>query len=98
MQRRKYEKDYTVYVSYTVDDNEYSQKLNHYNSSMREGDTLTIYYSPYNPSKISIGNSMNIGFVITFIISIILDIIGLYLIVQVLLLSLQHTFHTKTKE
>lgn len=44
--------DYLVYVSYYVDGKSYNEELNSYSSSMREGNKVTIYYNPNNPSEI----------------------------------------------
>ncbi len=44
--------DHYVYVEYEVDGTEYEQRLNHYSSSMRIGDTVEINYAPDNPASI----------------------------------------------
>ena len=46
--------DYTVYVSYQVDQKEYESPLNSYSSSFYEGQEITIYYDESNPSKIGV--------------------------------------------
>lgn len=43
---------YKVYVKYTVDGNEYDQELGEL-SGYKEGDKITIYYDPDDPSKIT---------------------------------------------
>lgn len=58
--------DYDVYVSYFVDGNSYNEELNTYNSSMREGKKITIYYNPDNPKEIMSSDSSII--VIIFLI------------------------------
>lgn len=58
--------DYDVYVSYFVDGESYTEELNTYNSSMREGKKITIYYNPDNPKEIISSDSSII--VIIFLI------------------------------
>lgn len=41
-----------VYVEYVVDGETREAKLNYYSSTMREGDSIDIYYEKGNPSKI----------------------------------------------
>ncbi len=44
---------YKVYVDYTVDGKEYKEvDYGSYNSSMKEGGKVTVYYDPADPSKI----------------------------------------------
>ncbi|MBP3922888.1 MAG: DUF3592 domain-containing protein [Ruminiclostridium sp.] len=47
-----------VYVEYYVNGVRYNAKLNHYDSSMREGKTVDVYYDPANPAKIMSDNSV----------------------------------------
>lgn len=44
-----------VWVSYTVDGQQYETKLNYYTTGMHVGDTIEIYVDPENPSKIKAG-------------------------------------------
>ncbi len=54
----KLTKHYKVYVDYVVDDIEYSRvQLGSYNSSMRIGKTIEIYYDPTNPKEIMADDS-----------------------------------------
>lgn len=41
-----------VYISYTVDGVEYETELNEYNSGMRVGKEIEVYYAPDNPNKV----------------------------------------------
>jgi len=41
-----------VYVKYTVDGDVYESRLNYWNSGMREGGTVKIYYDPDEPNVI----------------------------------------------
>ena len=43
----------TVYVKYTVNNTEYTEKLNFYTSSFKVGSLVPIYYLQNNPSTIS---------------------------------------------
>lgn len=55
--------DYDVYVSYFVDGKSYYEELNSYNSSMREGKNITIYYNPDDPSEIMSNDGSIIGII-----------------------------------
>lgn len=44
------EKD--VYVAYTIDGVDYIESISYYSYTMREGDSITIYYNPASPSNL----------------------------------------------
>ena len=46
---RNFEYDYTVYVSHVVDGEKYTAELNEYDSSMRVGQRITVYYQKSDP-------------------------------------------------
>lgn len=54
------EYDHKVYVKYTVDGKEYSGESDFYQSSYNEGDEITIFYNPDDPSQIT-GDSKGFG-------------------------------------
>ncbi len=45
-----------VYVSYTVDGEEYETLLGYYTRSMKSGDTVTVHYQESDPNKIMVKN------------------------------------------
>ena len=47
-------KEHEVYVSYTVNGQEYKSRLNSYSSSFYEGKKIEIYYDRDNPNKIGV--------------------------------------------
>ncbi len=66
-------KHYDVIVSYTADGQQYRRELGYYSSSMREGETISIYYDRNNPERISAkgGDALLIftsGFVAVFVL------------------------------
>lgn len=44
--------DYTVYVRYNVDGQEYDEVLGYYDDSLSEGKVIDILYNPENPAQI----------------------------------------------
>lgn len=56
--------DYDVYVKYTVNGTTYERQLNYYNSGMDEGDEITVYYNPVNPTEMKGEQSMSVVFII----------------------------------
>lgn len=75
------EYDYTVYVEFKVDGKIYSGMLNEYNSSMREGDEVTIYYDPYDPQTFK-SSGTGIFIYIFLLVGAIFAIIGAVLIIS----------------
>lgn len=51
--RRNSNYDYDVFVSYFAEGDYYTEILHSYNSSMKIGDEITIYYIPDNPTMIA---------------------------------------------
>lgn len=45
------DEDYEVHVAYNVNNVDYDGVLSEYNSGMRKGQRITIYYNPKNPSE-----------------------------------------------
>lgn len=68
-------RNYKVYVSYTVEGEEYESILNSYSSSFYEGKEIEIYYDKDNPSKIGV-KSLDLAFLIVPGIGLIFLIIG----------------------
>lgn len=68
-----------VYVEYIVDGERYENRLDSYNSTMREGGSVTVYYDPDNPTRISSGGSS----VSTFIM---IGLGGIFLVVDVIII------------
>lgn len=69
---------YRVYADYSVDNTAYSQQLDYYDGNMREGDTVNIYYNPYNPSEISVGTqNLTLMFVSAALMSLGFIIVGI---------------------
>ena len=58
--------DYNVVIEFRVNGKKYSGRLNYYYSSMYEGDSLTIYYDPDNPSDF-IGEDSVTGIIVLII-------------------------------
>ncbi len=81
--------DYDVYVSYFVDGKSYNEELNTYNSSMREGKNVTIYYNPDNPSEIMSGDS-------SFIVIIFLIIGSIFVLIPLIWFTIN--FRKKRKK
>ena len=78
----RYETKHTVYVSYEVDGEMYEYvDLSYYTSSMRIGDTVTVYYDPLNPYNIETGAGMKIIFIAMSILGGIFTVAGLVLMV-----------------
>lgn len=72
---------YTTYVTYQVNNNEYTTKLSEYNSSMMEGIDIYIYYNPDNPYEIVPNNKISvIAYSVCGIIGIVNIVIGVILI------------------
>lgn len=46
------ENEHEVYVTYYVDDQKYTTKLNEYSVKMHQGDKIKIHYDPSSPSNI----------------------------------------------
>ncbi len=57
--------DYDVYVEYTIQGQTIREKINSYSSSMYEGQTITVLYSPDNPFDVRVdaGFSAHIVFI-----------------------------------
>jgi len=66
-----------VYLEYEVNGKVYNEKSDFYNSSMRKGDKLKIYYNSKNPREISTGDGSLFGFVFVGIGCIVLIISGI---------------------
>lgn len=77
--------DNKVYVSYFKDSQLYQQKLDYYISTMKQGDTLTLYLNEdgklYSKELIEVGNYISKGF---FNFAIILNIITLFFVFGIL--------------
>jgi len=69
------DRNYVVYVSYSVNGREYEAKLNSYSSSFYEGKEIEIYYDKGNPNKIGV-KSLDLIFLIFPGIGLIFAIIG----------------------
>lgn len=68
------EHHYMVLVQFLVKEKVYETNLPEYNSSMKIGDTVSIYYNPNNPLEI-IGNSF-LGYLIFICMGIVFAVIG----------------------
>ena len=71
----KHNRNYEVYVSYTVDGKEYESTLNSYSSSFYKGKEIDIYYDKDNPSKIGV-KSLDLVFLIFPGLGLIFLIVG----------------------
>lgn len=56
---------HNVFVRYEIDGHVYDEELNYYTADMSEGDVITLYYDPANPSKTVVdgGNFLFIVFI-----------------------------------
>ncbi len=72
-------KRHRVYVEYFVDGERYENQLGSYNSTMREGGSVTVYYDPERPYEISSGD----GSVVTFIM---IGLGGAFLVVDIIII------------
>lgn len=50
--KTRHRTDYTVYIDYTVDGQEYHDTLGYYVSGMAVGDEVTVLYDPEDPSRL----------------------------------------------
>lgn len=71
----KHDRNYEVYVSYTVEGKKYESRLNTYSSSFYKGKEIDIYYDKDNPNKIGV-KSLDLVFLIFPGIGLIFLIIG----------------------
>lgn len=67
-----------VYVEYTVDGEKYENRLDSYNSAMRVGGSVTVYYDPQNPTDISSGDA-------SIVTIIMICVGGLLLVVDIII-------------
>lgn len=70
---------YDVYVEFYVDGQLYNGKLNYYYSSMDEGDSLTIYYNPEDPSDF-VGDGSSTGLILFVVLGGIFGLVGVGMI------------------
>ncbi|MCL2682186.1 MAG: DUF3592 domain-containing protein [Bacteroidales bacterium] len=68
-----------VYVTFMVEDKEYTFKSHYYDSDMRYGDSLPVLYYPDNPNKAIVAKA-NAGVIIFFVFGIILVFCGIGLL------------------
>ncbi len=73
------EKDYNVYITYKVRDKEYNGELREYYSGMREGQKVTIYYNPEDPSDYK---SKSINYTGYFLMAFAIIFMGISTIIQ----------------
>lgn len=55
---------HTVYVKYSIDNIEYNEVLNYYNTSMKYGDEIKIYYDPNLPTQIQAKGELTFLFIV----------------------------------
>jgi len=55
---------YKIYVKYNVDGKDYEEELGELSGDYKEGDKMTIYYNPNNPSEITQTTSLVLPIVI----------------------------------
>ncbi len=88
------EKDYNedgdenvkVYVKYTVGEREYTEELDYYSIALKEGDFVSVYYLPSNPSKISYakdGYFLPIAFMVASAVCL---VFGVYKVISLFIL------------
>lgn len=79
--RIEYGDDETVYVQYTVGDNEYINELDFYSFTMKEGDIVNILYLPNNPNRITNLSTLKVPQTIFWVMGGIVVGLGVLLIV-----------------
>ena len=77
--RRGGKDQHDVFVSYTVGDKQYENKLGYWIAEMRKGQQVTIYYDPANPDRFS-GSGGIIFPIIVFALGLIFLLIGGFLL------------------
>lgn len=55
---KKYRTEYDIFISYEVNGITYNEELSGGNSTMREGETIKVYYNPYNPTDVRSSKSV----------------------------------------
>lgn len=73
--------DETVYVQYTVGDNDYINELDFYSFTMKEGDIVDILYLPNNPNRITNLSTLKVPQTIFWVIGGIFAGLGILLLV-----------------
>lgn len=73
----KYRTDYDVYVQYEVGGITYNEELSGGNSSMREGETLKVYYDPLSPRDVRSSNKITVVHGLTAIFPVVFIVAGI---------------------
>ena len=66
---KKYRTEYDVYVQYKANGDTYNEELSGGNGSMREGETIIVYYDPMNPRDVRKTKTATGAHIIAFIFS-----------------------------
>lgn len=72
---------HNVFVRYEIDGHIYDEELNYYTSSMSEGDVITLYYDPANPSK-TVVDGDNFLFIVFIGLGSVFAIMGLCFLIK----------------
>lgn len=67
---------HNVYVKYTVRGEQYEERLNFYTSGMRKGKEVTIYYDPFEPSRIMAKSSYDFSLFFFPLFGLVFFIVG----------------------
>lgn len=79
--RGKYKEEHTVYVSYEADGQNYYGELNAYTSNMHEGDRVSIYYMPDDPTDFVYVGSLNVMGIVFAIIGLVSIVVYIILVI-----------------
>lgn len=73
--------NHTAYVKYFVEDKEYNEAINYYNSSMKVGNEIKIYYDPNFPTQIQVEGSSTFLFIFPCM-GLIFFLVGILMIIN----------------
>lgn len=81
-------KDYNVYVGFIVEGKKYEGYLNSYNSSMRVGSKIKVYYDTLNPANFK-SSSDSIAAIVFIIVGLVIMIIGIVIMLVNVVISVK---------